>query len=400
MDEAGKPWRAVRAAAQARAEILGLPNTALEAWRYVDVKSLAQVPGSAAGRPTAAVMAPLRLADIPTLVLIDGVIAEYPATGIVVGGLGDLSTSERETLIARWTALVAASDDVAECWSISGCAGGARITATAGTLHLLSLSTGGSHGGRVVIEVPGNKKLDLIISHVDCAPSRACLGIEVSVADGGHLRVDELQYAGHGAGTAQCLTTMRATLGRDASMQWTTVAQGGELVRFRSTVSLDGPGASVSLAGLSVLDGRRQAHVHTRVVHAVGQTQSRQLFKTIADGQSIASFDGLVSVAPGADGTDARQTNHNLLLSSRARVETRPQLDILADDVKASHGATVGRPNPEELFYLRSRGLSSEQAMSVLMRGFADEVLMAMTCGPARRMATRTVADLCLGRRE
>lgn len=390
MDDAGAPWRAVRAAAQARADALGLPTTAHEDWRYVDVKPLAQVPGSAAGRPSATVIAASRLPDVPTLVLVDGVIAEYPSsTGIIAGGLGDLPPHEREALIARWQALIAASADVAECWSIAGCTGGARITATSGALHLLSLSTGGAHGGRVVIEVPRERQLDLVVSHVDLAPSRACLGIEVAVADGGRLRVDELQYAGHTGGTDQCLTTLRACVGRDASLRWTTIAQGGGLVRFRTQVELSAPGASAELAGLDVLDGRRQVHFHTRVVHAAGNAASRQLFKTIADGQSIASFDGLVTVRPGADGTDARQTNHNLLLSPRARVETRPQLDILADDVKASHGATVGRPNPDELFYLRSRGLSADQAMTVLMRGFADEVLFALHSEAVRERARR-----------
>lgn len=393
MDEAGKPWRAVRALAQARADALGLPTAALEDWRYVDVKPLASIPEKPLGAPGSslpAIIASHALPNIPTLVLVDGVLSPGQDLSVLsCGDLGSLAVADREALIARWQAQIAASADVAECWSIAGCAGGARITATAGALHLLSLSTGGAHGGRIVIDVPRGAQLDLVISHIDLAPSRACLGIEVAIADGGRLRVDELQYAGHAAGTTQCLSTLAVTLGRDAFCQWTTIAQGGELVRFRSRVELAAPGADARLAGLSVLDGRRQAHVHTRVVHAQGNATSQQLFKTIADGQSIASFDGLVTVAPGADGTSARQSNHNLLLSPRARVETRPQLDILADDVKASHGATVGRPNPEELFYLRSRGLSSDQAMAVLMRGFADEVFFALHSDAARERARR-----------
>jgi Fe-S cluster assembly protein SufD len=112
-----------------------------------------------------------------------------------------------------------------------------------------------------------------------------------------------------------------------------------------------------------------------RVRHRAGPSQSAQLFKTLAGGSAVASFDGLVAIDRGADQSDAEQRNQNLLLSPKARVDTRPQLDILADDVKAGHGATVGQLSADELFYLRARGLPEARARALLTRGFAMEAV-------------------------
>jgi len=143
--------------------------------------------------------------------------------------------------------------------------------------------------------------------------------------------------------------------------------------------------------GLGIPRTDCQVHHCIRVVHAAGATASTQLFKTIAGAASLASFDGLVTIRAGADGSAAEQRHHSLLLSPKARVDTRPQLDILADDVKAAHGATVGRPDADELFYLRSRGLGEAQALAVLTRGFALAVVGLLHNPEARTLAERFV---------
>jgi Fe-S cluster assembly protein SufD len=125
------------------------------------------------------------------------------------------------------------------------------------------------------------------------------------------------------------------------------------------------------------------------VRHRAGPSQSAQLFKTLAGDSSIASFDGLVAIDRGADQSNAEQRNQNLLLSSKARVDTRPQLDILADDVKAGHGATVGQLNADELFYLRSRGLGDARARALLTRGFAMEAVARMRLPAMRELVER-----------
>ncbi|MBA3936714.1 MAG: SufD family Fe-S cluster assembly protein [Planctomycetes bacterium] len=399
------PWLAVRTAARARAQALGLPTTAREDWRYVDVRPLAADPATWAAPAAAVAAADIdrhRLPGVPTLVLVDGKVVEAPSQhdGLAITPLGKLDEPRRSALLARWSAALAVEDDPTACWSIADCAGGVHVAARGealAPLQVLVIASGGVQGCRVVIEVAPGAALELVITHVELAPARLSIACEVEVGAGGRLHVDEVQASGHALPAAQHLAFAQLTLARDAQVAWTSAAQGGTLVRLRTAAVIAGPGAMLELAGLLQLAGQRQAHVHTRVRHAAGNAASRQLFKTIVDGHAVASFDGLVAVEVGADGTDAQQRNHNLLLAPTARVDSRPQLDILADDVKASHGATVGRPDPEELFYLRSRGLGAEQALAVLNRGFANAVIERMRNPAARALAERILLGTLVG---
>ncbi len=399
------PWIAVRTAARARAQTLGLPTTAQEDWRYVDVRPLAADPTTWAASATAVAAADIdrhRLPGVPTLVLVDGKVVEASARydSVAITPLGKLDEARRSALLGRWMAALAMEDDPTVCWSIADCAGGVHLAARGDApvpLHLLVIASGGVQGCRVVIEVAQGAALELVITHVELAPARLSIAIEAQVGAGGRLQVDELQASGHAQPAGQHFSIVQLELGRDAQVAWTSAAQGGSLVRQRTAAVIAGQGATLELAGLLQLAGQRQAHVHTRVRHAAGNAASRQLFKTIVDGHAVASFDGLVAVDVGADGTDAQQRNHNLLLAPTARVDSRPQLDILADDVKASHGATVGRPDPEELFYLRSRGLGAEQALAVLNRGFANAVIERMRNPAARALAERVLIGTLAG---
>jgi Fe-S cluster assembly protein SufD len=393
----GAAWSALRAAAAARAAVLGPPTNALEDWRYVNLAPLGKPLPAATGLDPAAI-APHRLAGAAAcLVLVDGAfrpelsdLARLPR-GLTVDDLAAVPTAQRDALAARWTAGLAATTDLTACWTLADLAGGLRLRAGGpvdGGVQILALSTGGRHGSRVVIEVAPGGALDLVIGHVALAAARSSVGIEAAVAAGGSLRVDELQ---HGDAGAQVFPLAWLDLERDANVAWSFAGSGGGLVRQRIQATLRQPGAHASLDGVAVLDGGRQLHHLSRVLHAVGGTTSTQLVKTIAAGAAQASFDGLVDIAAGADGAAAEQHHHNLLLSPKARVDTRPQLDIRADDVKAAHGATVGRPNPDELFYLRSRGLTGAQALAVLTRGFALEVVARMHNPAARALAERAI---------
>ena len=147
---------------------------------------------------------------------------------------------------------------------------------------------------------------------------------------------------------------------------------GGRLVLEADLV---GPGASLDLAGLYLCPGDERLDLRLLVRHTVGGCVSRQLFKVLVGGTARASFDGLVYVAQDAQKTQAYQENHTILLSETARVESRPQLEIYADDVQCSHGATTGYLNPEELFYLRSRGIPEAEARRLQMVAFLAPVL-------------------------
>ena len=175
-------------------------------------------------------------------------------------------------------------------------------------------------------------------------------------------------------------------IGRDGAPQYlrlkageartlTLVIPPGASGRHVLEVDLVGPGASLDLAGLYLCPGDERLDLRLLVRHTSGGCVSRQLFKGLVGGTARASFDGLVYVAQDAQKTQAYQENHTILLSDTARVESRPQLEIYADDVQCSHGATTGYLNPDELFYLRSRGIPEAEARRLQMVAFLSPVL-------------------------
>ncbi len=172
--------------------------------------------------------------------------------------------------------------------------------------------------------------------------------------------------------------------GRDSSLTSIAITMGGALARNDLNVVLDGEGASCGLYGLYVIGGGQHADNHTAIQHAKPHGTSRQIYKGILDGKSRAVFNGKVIVHQDAQKTDAKQTNRNLLLSSDAVVDTKPQLEIFADDVKCTHGAAIGQLDEEALFYLRSRGMSERTARSLLTYGFASEVVDRISVAPLR----------------
>ncbi|MBO4340610.1 MAG: SufD family Fe-S cluster assembly protein [Bacteroidales bacterium] len=149
----------------------------------------------------------------------------------------------------------------------------------------------------------------------------------------------------------------------------------GESRDINVSVDLVGEGANLEIKALYLSGADEKVRIRTLVHHRVKGCTSRQLIKGIASGNADVRFDGVIIVAPGADGTEALQENHNILLSEQAKVETLPQLEIYADDVKCSHGATVGRLGEEELFYMRSRGIPEKEARVLQMLSFISPVI-------------------------
>jgi Fe-S cluster assembly protein SufD len=162
---------------------------------------------------------------------------------------------------------------------------------------------------------------------------------------------------------------------RDSRFASTSIAFGGRLVRNDVRVRLEAEGATSTLHGLYVIGGRQHVDTHTTVDHAAPHGTSRQLYKGVLDGRARGVFDGRIIVRRGAQKTDAHQTNKNLLLSDGVEVDSKPQLEIFADDVKCSHGAADGQLADEALFYLRSRGLGENTARALLTYRFASEVV-------------------------
>src|SRR4029077_8669123 len=164
-----------------------------------------------------------------------------------------------------------------------------------------------------------------------------------------------------------------------------------KLARMELEISLEGEGAQAHLSGVSVLDGKRHSDVTTHVIHRVGNTHSTQLFKHVASGAARAVYQGKVTVAKGANGSDSSQTAKALLLGEGAEADLKPELEIFADDVKCAHGAAVGDLDAESLFYLRARGIPEGEARALLIHAFLEEALAGITHEVAREQVRAAV---------
>jgi Fe-S cluster assembly protein SufD len=177
------------------------------------------------------------------------------------------------------------------------------------------------------------------------------------------------------ADTAFHIATTQAYLGRSSSFSSHNITFGGRLTRNDITVYLGGEGGECTLNGLYMGHGEQLIDNHTRIDHAKPHCASHELYKGILDGKSRGVFAGRIYVHQDAQKTDAKQTNQTLLLSDDAMIDTKPQLEIFADDVKCTHGATVGQLDTESIFYLRSRGIGKDEARSLLTFAFANDII-------------------------
>ncbi len=171
------------------------------------------------------------------------------------------------------------------------------------------------------------------------------------------------------------VATLEVHQNRDTRFTSHSISFGGQLVRNDINVLLDAEGAHCTLNGLFMVGGRQHVDYHTRIDHAKPHGTSEEVYKGILDGRARGVFNDRVKVHPDAQKTDAHQSNNNLLLSRDAEIDTKPELEIYADDVKCSHGATVGQLDEHSLYYLRSRGIGERQARGLLTYGFAREIL-------------------------
>lgn len=187
------------------------------------------------------------------------------------------------------------------------------------------------------------------------------------------------------------VATIQAYQERSSVFSSFSMAAGAALARENLNVLLDGEGGECALNGLYFVAGEQHVDNHTTIDHARPHGTSRELYKGILDGRSHAVFNGRIIVRKEAQRTDAKQTNKNLFLSDEAQVNTNPQLEILADDVKCTHGATVGQLDQEALFYLESRGISREAARALLTYGFASDVIGRVKLEPVRAELDRIV---------
>jgi Fe-S cluster assembly protein SufD len=204
------------------------------------------------------------------------------------------------------------------------------------------------------------------------SPSLHAGVVEVKVGAGASLKFVELQSWGRQVWN---FSHERVQVGRDASLDWIFGAVGSRLTKNFSEMDLAGEGASGRMSGFYFADGSQHLDHDTQQNHLVPHTSSDLLFKGALKGQSRSVWQGMIYVAPGADKTDGYQANRNLILSPEARADSIPGLEILADDVRCTHGATVGKLEAEPLFYLKSRGIPARDAEHLMVEGFFDPIM-------------------------
>jgi Fe-S cluster assembly protein SufD len=194
---------------------------------------------------------------------------------------------------------------------------------------------------------------------------------DIVVGDGGHLTYAHAQLCGPDTVT---FSYQHARLARDAKLITLNFGMGGRLSKTDVEVELRGPGAESDMLGLVFADGDQQFDYHTLQGHRSPDTRSDLLYKNALDGNSHSIYTGVIVIERGAQRSNAYQANRNLLLSNGARAATEPKLEIEADDVRCTHGATVGPIDEEQLFYLSSRGLDPEVGSRLIVEGFFQEV--------------------------
>ena len=380
-----------------RFEQLGFPTTDEEDWKYTNVAPLAK-------RNFAAVAAdaigPLhRDAIIPYvypearrshLVFVDGIFrpdassVEALPEGVWAGDLRRGLASEQAEVLREH--LARAADDNRNGFAALNTAflGGAFIYVPPGVrvaspVHLLFLSSAAGEESvatfpRALVVAGRGSELTIIESWEATGEAAYFTDAVTEVFVGEEARLVHYKIQRESDRSFHIAST-HADLGRSSAYDLTTVTLGAELSRHDINVRLDQPGAECWVDGLYIVGTGQHADTHSLIDHRQPHCTSHQIYKGILDGKSRAVFNGKVFVHRDAQQTDARQTNKNLLLSSEARVDTKPQLEIYADDVKCAHGATVGQLEEEELFYLASRGLHPEIARNLLTYGFAEEIV-------------------------
>lgn len=377
-----------------------LPTQRSEAWRYTSLKGLEQRALAVGDAAAASHEIPAALLGVigdsaPRLVFVNGVLRTECSTLPEDAGFG----IERDA-VARRDRGSADGADVLDVLNDALARETIRINVEPGVrvtrpLHLVHVGAPGSAAlawyGRFSVALGAGSALEVVEHHLAAAPHANVANVRVDcVLDAGaRLRWTRLQRAGE---AETLFTHARAVLGADATLEHAALDAGGALVRHRLAVLLGALGAAFHARGVFALRGRQHADTQLEVVHDARDTRCDIAYRGLADGRARGVFGGSIVMRPGADGADARLENKNLLLSPHAEIDTKPVLEIHADDVKASHGATVGQLDERALFYLRSRGLPVEEARSMLTYAFCASMFDSLP-EAARVQANALLAD-------
>jgi Fe-S cluster assembly protein SufD len=394
---------------------LGFPSRKSEGWRYLDLQPLQERP-LAPARSTRfdepALRARLAALSLPgpgpRLVLVDGRFAPglsriEPSAGVWLGSAAQ-AMRERPNLVRA--AVTDAPGDAAHPFAalnaaffadgyILEVAPGITLDQPIEIVHLGSGAVEASFHTRSLVLLGQASRASILETYAgdgrywnnDVAAVRLADGAELSRL----VLVEESSQAMH-------LAQLEATLGAAARLEGFALLLTGHRVRHEVSVQMTGAGASCRLDGAFVIDHAAEANIVTSVDHAAPRGETRELIKGVAAGRAHGAFQGRITVREGAQKVDAHQLSRNLIIGSRAAIDTKPELEIYADDVKCAHGASVGELDEAALFYLRARGIPAEEARRMLVEGFLREPVEGIEEPVLRehllRRLARRLADL------
>ncbi|OYU50643.1 MAG: Fe-S cluster assembly protein SufD [Rhizobiales bacterium PAR1] len=372
-----------RAAAFARFEKAGLPGRRVESYHYTDIRNLMR---------SVAPEVPVEGELIHSQhVGVEGIPVVTFANGRLQSASGMIGAAKLEQLDAALlagaaelgTALGAANDAIVDI-NTAFASKGAFISVPAGEKASLHLAFVDHHDSafavhsRVVVSVGAGAEVLLYESHEgpDNLPYQANKVVELLISEGAKVQHIRLNISGN---KALALSTLAASLGADAELMSLGFTSGAETSRHQVFITYAGENAKLDLRGTTMIRGRQHADTTLVVDHAVPHGESRELFKTVVDGEAQGVFQGKIIVRPHAQKTDGQMASNALLLSDEAGMSNKPELEIFADDVVCAHGATCGALDENQLFYLMARGLPRADAEALLVEAFLDEALDAVT---------------------
>ncbi len=371
----------------------GLPHRRVEEWKYTDLRALMRDAKPLAAPPDAKAKASAKsagalLGDVETrrLVFVDGAfVPELSDTanlepGLSIGSLADALAGNDPELLTHLGKLAPAGDGaVALNTALMGDGAVIRVAAGATTgrpIHLLFVASAkpAATFTRSLVVVEKGARAMLIESHEGPAGSDYQVNAAVEAFVGDDAHVDHVKIIAEGA-QALHVSTLAAAVGAHARFNTFTFTAGGAVVRNQLFLKFDGEETVAGIRGATLLKGKQHADSTLVVNHNAPGCQSREMFKAVLDDEAHGVFQGQIIVRPGAQKTDARMMTQGLLLSERAEMDHKPELEIYADDVQCGHGATAGALDDELKFYLMARGIPAAEAEALLIQAFLGEAI-------------------------
>ena len=384
----------LRSNAVNQVNVLNLPTKHDEDWRFTDISPLTKISFQPVKEAS-----PLKDSDVEQfylteavtrLVFIDGIyapnlstqIAEpFEKSGVVVSSLAAASPENLAAIESHLGYHAELQDNIFAALNTSFLHEGALIIVPRNIsvetpIHLLFIATQkevSSHPRCLLIAEP-NSRVTVIEDYVTLREETYITNTvaEFVLADSAHVNHVRIQ---RDSKEAFHIANCSVSLAQNSNYQSFSIAFGARISRYNLNVLLKGEGAECTADGLALISNRQLADTHACIDHIKPHCTSHQLHKCIIDDAAHAVFNGKIIVRPDAQLTNSTQSNRNLLLTSKARIDTKPQLEIFADDVKCAHGATIGQLDNEEIFYLKSRGLSEVTARDLLTYAFGAEVI-------------------------